>query len=268
MTGGTVGQARQWDIDLISLTDNSVPAINEQAFNVLKDGVLVGQSSTLNFKGAPVTVTNDPINKKMDVEFTGVVGASAMFPNGFEVVTESRMLTSDDIGKLLIISPAEGETSISLGTPSTAPFLPIGQIGVFNTSTEIDVTVSSDGEAVLLAPREIAILSSFNDTEDATLLLSGFTYHDGYRKTFNRYLVDIGKNVPFTGAATLVAGTVTVADARIRTGAKIIVSVDTPVGTQGFLSASDASIIDETSFVINSSSNTEASTVNYLFVNP
>ena len=71
MTGGTVGQARQWDIDLISLTDNSVPSINEQALNILKDGALVGQSSTINFKGAPVTVTNDPINKKIDVEVTG-----------------------------------------------------------------------------------------------------------------------------------------------------------------------------------------------------
>jgi len=69
MAGGTIGQPRQWDIDLISLTDNSVPSINEQVFNVLKDGALVGQSSTINFKGAPVTVTNDPINKKIDVEF-------------------------------------------------------------------------------------------------------------------------------------------------------------------------------------------------------
>jgi len=71
MAGGTVGQARQWDIDLISLTDNSVPFINEQVFNVLKDGALVGQSSSLNFKGAPVTVTNDPINKKIDIEVIG-----------------------------------------------------------------------------------------------------------------------------------------------------------------------------------------------------
>jgi len=68
MTGGTVGQARQWDIDLISLTDNSVPAINEQAFNVLKDGALVGQSSSLNFKGAAVNVTKDVIGDKIDVE--------------------------------------------------------------------------------------------------------------------------------------------------------------------------------------------------------
>lgn len=71
MTGGTVGQARQWDIDLISLTDNSVPAINEQVFNVLKDGALVGQSSSLNFKGGAVNVTKDAIGGKIDIEVVG-----------------------------------------------------------------------------------------------------------------------------------------------------------------------------------------------------
>ena len=71
MTGGTVGQARQWDIDLISLTDNSVPAINEQVFNVLKDGALVGQSSSLNFKGGSVNVTKDVTGGKIDVEVSG-----------------------------------------------------------------------------------------------------------------------------------------------------------------------------------------------------
>ena len=76
MTGGTVGQARQWDIDLISLTDNSVPAINEQAFNVLKDGVLVGQSSSLDFKGVAVNVTKDAIGGKIDVE---VIGGGSSF---------------------------------------------------------------------------------------------------------------------------------------------------------------------------------------------
>lgn len=71
MTGGTVGQARQWDIDLILLTDNSVPAINEQVFNVLKDGALVGQSSSLNFKGGAVNVTKDAIGGKIDIEVVG-----------------------------------------------------------------------------------------------------------------------------------------------------------------------------------------------------
>jgi hypothetical protein len=69
------------------------------------------------------------------------------------------------------------------------------------------------------------------------------------------------------GTATLVAGTATVADVNIKTGAKIYVSVNTPGGTQGFLSAATADIIDTTSFVINSSSATDTSIVNYWFVN-
>jgi len=85
MTGGTVGQARQWDIDLISLTDNSVPAINEQAFNVLKDGALVGQSSSLNFKGGAVNVTKDAIGGKIDVEVIGGGGSPAGSNNQIQI---------------------------------------------------------------------------------------------------------------------------------------------------------------------------------------
>ena len=93
MAGGTVGQARQWDIDLISLTDNSVPSINEQAFNILKDGALVGQSSSLNFKGA-VTVTNDPINKKIDVEVIGGGGQIAFTKTKAEI---DALITGNDL---------------------------------------------------------------------------------------------------------------------------------------------------------------------------
>lgn len=194
-------------------------------------------------------------------------GTSALFPNGFNDVTESRMLTSDDIGKLLVILPAEGETSISLGTPSTAPFLPIGQIGFFNTSTEIDVTVSlGGGDAVILAPREIAILSSLNNTEDATLLLTGFIYHDGYRKTFNKYLLDIGEKVPFTGSALLSSGIAVVTDPRIKENANIILSYTSAVNP-GSLYASPIDNIDG-QFTIRSTSATDGSSVNYWFVNP
>lgn len=92
MAGGTVGQPRQWDIDLISLTDNSVPSINEQAFNILKDGALVGQSSSLNFKGTAVTVTNDPINKKIDVEVIGGGGGGGGENDDFVLVNTLRSM--------------------------------------------------------------------------------------------------------------------------------------------------------------------------------
>ena len=69
------------------------------------------------------------------------------------------------------------------------------------------------------------------------------------------------------GTATLVAGTVTVATTAVKTGAKIFLSVNTPGGTQGFLSAPAASITNGVSFVINSTSATDTSTVNWWIIN-
>ena len=92
MAGGTVGQARQWDIDLISLTDNSVPAINEQVFNVLKDGALVGQSSSLNFKGGSVNVTKDVTEGKIDIEVIGGGGGGGGENDDFVLVNTLRSM--------------------------------------------------------------------------------------------------------------------------------------------------------------------------------
>lgn len=72
----------------------------------------------------------------------------------------------------------------------------------------------------------------------------------------------------FNGTATLSSGTVIVSCPKIKTGSRIWVSVNTPSGTQGFLSAPVASIINDTSFVINSTSASENSTVNWQILNP
>ena len=69
--------------------------------------------------------------------------------------------------------------------------------------------------------------------------------------------------VGFRGTATLSSGTVTVTTDKIKTGYKIYLSVNTPSGTQGFLSAPTGSIVDETEFVINSTSATDDSIVNW-----
>lgn len=78
---------------------------------------------------------------------------------------------------------------------------------------------------------------------------------------------NLKKRVPLNGSATLASGTVTVANTSVKTGANILVSCETPSGTQGFLSAPKASIVDATSFVINSDSAADNSTVIYLIIN-
>ncbi len=65
------------------------------------------------------------------------------------------------------------------------------------------------------------------------------------------------------GTATLVGGTKTVTTTSVRTGDIIMVSRNTPGGAVGDLSAPVASIVDATSFVINSASGTDTSTINW-----
>lgn len=128
-----------------------------------------------------------------------------------------------------------------------------------------------------------------HNTEDNTMYISDSTHHmyfkldsaigtapsiigkdaNGY---WHVYQAPSGGNVVETtlvdSTVTLSSGTITVSDSRIKTGAKIFVTCNTPSGTQGFLSAPASGIVDGTSFVINSTSATDNSTVNYQIINP
>lgn len=82
----------------------------------------------------------------------------------------------------------------------------------------------------------------------------------------NKLKIATGSNASI-GTATLVAGTVTVSTTVVATGSIIMVSCNTPGGTQGILSAPVASIVNGTSFVINSSNAADTSTVNWWIIN-
>lgn len=72
---------------------------------------------------------------------------------------------------------------------------------------------------------------------------------------------------PTAGAATLVAGTVTVATTKVTANSLIFLSRATPGGAVGDLSAPPASYVAGTSFVINSASGADTSTVNWWLIN-
>jgi hypothetical protein len=105
-----------------------------------------------------------------------------------------------------------------------------------------------------------AIADSFNLGQPAK------EWNNAYVK--NLYINGTLVQTPVSGTATLASGTVTVSTTLVKAGAKIFVSVNTPSGTQGFLSAPASSIVEGTSFVINSTSATETSTVNWQIINP
>lgn len=78
--------------------------------------------------------------------------------------------------------------------------------------------------------------------------------------------ITVGTNST-VNTATLSSGTVTVSNTSVTSSSIIYVSCNTPSGTQGFLSAPKGSITAGTSFVINSSSALDNSTVNYWIIN-
>ena len=121
-------------------------------------------------------------------------------------------------------------------------------------------TISSNGAGSFL---------NFYDATNASSIftaysLSAASYAGKVR--FNRGIQVASGAYITAGTATLVAGVATVNTQAVATLSRIIVSYNTPGGTQGFLRASVVDITAGTSFVIRSSSATDTSTVNWWLV--
>lgn len=98
---------------------------------------------------------------------------------------------------------------------------------------------------------------------------SGFRWNNTINKyqaynTSNNEVVEVFSGL--SGTATLSSGTVTVNTTAVKATSRILVSCNTPSGTQGFLSAPSGSIVAGTSFVINSSNAGDNSTVYWVII--
>lgn len=82
----------------------------------------------------------------------------------------------------------------------------------------------------------------------------------------DKLMIATGSNASI-GTSTLVGGTVTVSTTAVTSSSKVFVSRNTTGGTAGHLNCPTASIVNATSFVINSSSGSDTSTVNWWIVN-
>jgi len=110
-------------------------------------------------------------------------------------------------------------------------------------------------------------VNPYNDPGTVTARI----YGDGHA-VFQGSITTQKLNIPTStnasiGTSTLASGTVTVSTTAVTASSKIFVSVRTPGGTQGFLSVPSSSVIAGTSFIINSTSNSETSTVDWWIIN-
>ena len=204
-----------------------------------KVGLVVSQefsdAMTLLTVGSPI---NNPIG-----------GTALIWTDTPTRPTISTVCYSDDFSNLT------GLEVINFNTTNTQ----VTQIGIFdaNSSSDLDDTK-------LMFINDNGVKSTYliglptNDTADEIVLRDSATNE--------LFVTKVDDFIGYRGTATLASGTVTVATDKIKTGWKIFVSVNTPSGTQGFLSASTADIVDGTSFVINSTDNGDNSSVNWWIV--
>jgi hypothetical protein len=107
-----------------------------------------------------------------------------------------------------------------------------------------------------------AIAGALNPTQKLGIVLA--TANGGAINLNGPVTTVIGQT---SGYASLTAGTVTISCTTVTASSQIFVSVNTPGGVQGFLSAPSGSITPGTSFVINSSSAADTSSLYWFMLN-
>lgn len=246
------------------LNKNELPLLREM-LTKYKQGYISGLIPGSNITFSPSGCRNKIISSTGG----GGGGDSSFLPNGNEFITESRDFQVSDEGKLLILLGS----NITLTMPSGVTFTQGKTLGIY--SVGINNKFQSIQGGALIEPYaggaednngEIVYLTVSSDGVND--ILSSVSSAFVAEKTLNKYLYDKVNANNYFGTATLASGTVTVSNANVKTGDIIFVTINTPSGTLGFLSASTADIVDATSFVINSSSALDNSTVNWWIKTP
>ena len=136
-------------------------------------------------------------------------------------------------------------------------------VRVINQSPGI-LTLPARYGGVPLAPGQGVVI---NDTI-ANVTASFAHVPQGYLNLTTVPAGQVGALQPQDGTATLVAGTVTISNVTLTANSKIMLTHNTPGGTVGYLSAPSGSRTTGAagSFVINSSSNVDTSTVDWVIV--
>jgi hypothetical protein len=139
-----------------------------------------------------------------------------------------------------------GAAATSIGTGGT------GAVNIGNNTGNTNIT----GTAIA-SLGYVATLGGFATTNGGlTLNTAG-----------NKISIATGANASIGTSAAMTAGTITISSTAVSATSIIFLTCNTPSGTQGFLSAPAASRVANTSFVINSSSALDTSTVNWWIIN-
>lgn len=177
--------------------------------------------------------------------------------------------TTNTVTPSILLSRTTTGTAAN-GIGQSLQFLTQTTTGVSQYSNEIISRLTDATNASWTSQMEITGVS--NTATNTIMLLEGngdVSLSDGnfsLSTAGNKLNIATGANAS-AGTATLSSGTVTVNTTAVTANSLIFLTYDTPSGTQGFLSAPTGSVVAGTSFVINSSSGSDASTVYWWLIN-
>lgn len=231
------------------------PVPNPQAYEGLKIVIPTGGFYVIKARRAPTS--NDKKYPITSIWVDTVANASYQL-TGIVANTPNWQVLASPTGA---VGTLTGDTGTA--TPSS------GNIQIAGTANQI--TTSATGAIVTVSlPSAITAPGSVTATTTLTATLGAITATNGnlvLSTAGNKLSIATGANASVGTSVAMTAGTVTISTTAVTASSKIFLTANTPGGTQGTLSAPTASIVAGTSFVINSSSNTDTSTVNWWIVN-
>ncbi len=200
-------------------------------------------------------------------------------PNQFLQLSESSGATLG-FGTRDKMSLSNGATSITAGGMGIGKFSAIGLYlgGNLNATARLSIgsaTTTIPSLQIAPSPYFPALSGAihYNGTNllytDSTLITQTIINSSGQQqlsnKTFDHLLVSSSADIATIGTSTLIGGTITVNTKAVTAASKIFTTVTKPGGAQGFLSV--PTISSGEFFIINSTSATETSTVNWWIIN-
>lgn len=190
------------------------------------------------------------------VTVTGAVGVTGNITTTGDLLPGGTTLTKD-VGAAATVWRAGyfGTLNSGTGNPLTLRTANSNQPIIFqNAATEAMRVSLTNGNLLIRTTTDVAAADRLQVNGNVNLITAG-----------NKIKIATGTNASIGVSGAMVAGTITVSTTAVTAGSLIYLSVNTPGGTQGFLSV--GTIVAATSFVINSSGATDTSTVNWWIIN-
>lgn len=205
------------------------------------------------------------------------LGSSTALVGFFGATAATKTGNTNDIKDSLVsygLVTDGGATPLNLdsGALTCGALTAVGTINI-NSSGAAVTTIGTGGTGATNignATGNTAVTGSLTASTTLTATLGAITATNGnlvLNTAGNKVSIATGANASIGTSEAMTAGSVTISTTAVTASSKIFLTANTPGGTQGELSAPTASIVAGTSFVINSSSNTDTSTVNWWIVN-